>query len=143
MTICADLNIIDDFEQRHGLEDTLRRAQIFMISYLEMMENDLPEPARHSLEVAKRYSEGALAPDDLENERKALWRYLKERNASADDRTPANAIVHAAFGPLTERRDLKPGETASQRVSKFLDCANAFEDHSDSVLSLLASSFFE
>jgi hypothetical protein len=142
MTIYTDLKIIDDFEERHGIEETLRRARTFMTSYLEMM-TDLPEPTRHSLEVAKRFSEGLLTSEDLANERKVVWRYLTERNASTDCRTPENAIIHAAFGPLTDHGDLKPGETPSERVSSFLDCANVFADHSDSVALLLESSFFE
>jgi hypothetical protein len=70
MTIYTDLNIIDDFEERHGIEETLRRARTFMISYLEMM-TDLPEPTRHSLEVANRFSECLLTSEDLANERKS------------------------------------------------------------------------
>jgi hypothetical protein len=141
MTVYTDLNVIDDFEQRHGFDETLKRSRAFMISYFELMRTALPEPVRHGLEVAKRYSEGALAPEDSEGAGTALWKYLKERHASADYKTPENAIVHAAFALLTEHKDLKPGETISERVSSFLDCANRFEDHSDSVASLLKSMY--
>jgi hypothetical protein len=141
MTIYGDLNIIDDFEQQYGFEDTLIRARKFMIAYLDLMTKSLPEPTRHSLAVAKKYAEGVFTSDDLENERESIWQYLKERSALSDYKTPTNAIVHAAFGPLTEYKDLKPAETISERVSDFLDCANSFEDHSDLVASLLRASF--
>jgi hypothetical protein len=141
MTIYTDLNVIDDFEQRHGFEETLKRARAFMISYLDLIRTALPEPAKHAIEVARGYSKGGLTHQDLADARKALWRYLKERRASADYKTPENAIVHAAFAPLTDHTDLKPGEAISERVSDFLDCVNRFEDHSDSVAVLLKSSY--
>jgi hypothetical protein len=143
MTIYTGLNAIDNFEQRHGFEDTLKRARDFMISYLELMKTALPDPARRGLEAAKKYSEGTLISEDLEAARRELWKYLREHHASADYKTPSNAIVHAAFGPLSDHKDLKPGETISERVSSFLDCANQFEDHSDSVQPLLKTFYFE
>ena len=141
MTIYTDLNAIDDFEQDLGFEETLKRARTFMISYLDLVRTELPEPVKHALEVARGYSKGGLPPKDLDDARKALWGYLKERHASADYKTPENAVVHAAFAPLTDHKDLKPGEAISERVSNFLDCVNRFEDHSDSVAALLKSSY--
>jgi hypothetical protein len=142
MTIYTDLNIIDNFEQQHGFEDTLVRARKFMAAYLGLMKKPLPKPTRRSLEAARTYQEGTNTSIVLKDERALIWTYLRERGASSDFTTPPNAIVHAAFGPLTEFEDLKPAETISERVSDFLDCANAFEDHSDSVRSLLEDCFY-
>jgi hypothetical protein len=143
MTIYNDLNLIDDFEQRHGFEDTLRRARQFMVAYLDLMVKHLPEPTKRSVDAAKRHLEGTADSRDLDTERKSIWLWLRQRNAAADYVTPENAIVHAAFGPLTEQTDLKPAELISERVSDFLSCANAFEDHSDAVAGLLRSFFPE
>jgi hypothetical protein len=95
MTIYTDLNIIDDFEERHGIEETLRRARTFMISYLEMM-TDLPEPTRHSLEVANRFSECLLTSEDLANERKVVWKRpalnRRTRAELCNNRTPDDRL---------------------------------------------------
>ena len=141
MSIYSELNVIDDFEQRHGFDETLDRTLAFMISYLELMRAALPEPAQYALEVAKRHSKGAITPEDFEGARKALWKHLKKRHALADYETPENAIVHAAFALLTDHKDLKPGETISERVSNFLECANRLENHSGAVGSLLKFSY--
>jgi hypothetical protein len=71
MTIYTDLNIIDDFEQQHGFEDTLARARTFMLAYLDLMSKPL-------------YSEGTYTSINLKNERALIWGYLKERSALTD-----------------------------------------------------------
>jgi hypothetical protein len=141
MSIYTDLNVIDDFEEKYGFSATLASARGFMIAYLRLMTKALPELTQRNIKVAEQYAIGASALDDLRHEAEALWRYLKQRDAVVDYTTPVNAIVHAAFGPLTEKENLKPGELISERVSNFLDCANAFEDHSDSARTLLNEYF--
>jgi hypothetical protein len=112
-----------------------------MIAYVDLMQRTLPDATKRGLEAARKHAAGILSVHDLEVERKAVWQHLKQRNAVTDYRTPSNAIVHAVFGPLTDRENLKPGETISERVSNSLDCANQFEDHSDSVARLLRECF--
>jgi hypothetical protein len=141
VTIYRDLNVVDDFEEQHGFDEALTRARAFMIAYMELMHGALPGPARRGLDVAKRWSEGALRMADVESARYELWKYIMERHAVVDYQTPAHAIAHAAFGPLTDRNDLKPGETISERVSNFLECANRFEDQSVAGSLLLKSMF--
>lgn len=141
MSIYNDLHVIDDFEERHGFDATLKRARAFMIAYVDLMQGTLPDATKRGLEVARKCAAGTLAAHDLKVEREEARQFLKRRNAVIDYETPSNAIVHAVFGLLTEREDLKPGETISERVSNFLDCANQFEDHSDSVAHLLRECF--
>jgi hypothetical protein len=141
MSIFDDLTVIDDFEESFGFTEALARARNFMIAYLCLMTKAVPEPTRRSIEVAKQYAIGACTAEELRIQRDALWQWLKERHAVVDYTTPLNAIVHAGFGPLTEGEDLKPAEVISERVSDFLDCANAFENHSESVPHLLNEHF--
>jgi hypothetical protein len=141
MSIYNDLDVIDAFEERCGFDATLKRARAFMITYVDLMKKTPLDATKRSLEVARKCAAGILSLHDLEVKREAVWQFLKQRNAVIDYETPSDAIVHAVFGPLTERENPKPGETISERVSNFFDCANRFEDHFGSVACLLRECF--
>jgi hypothetical protein len=55
INIYKELSIIDDFEEKFGNQESVKRACDFMVSYLAGMQRPLPEISAHGLSVAIRY----------------------------------------------------------------------------------------
>jgi hypothetical protein len=131
MDVYKELMLIDRFEESHGNSEAVRRACDFMISYLAAMTTPFPEVAERGRAVAIRYKQGLALNAELENARKSISDFLRERSARTNYDTPEYCIVHAVEGMLACYLHPEWGGGASELVSNFLDVTDKFQsDHS-------------
>jgi len=127
-----------DFENTHGLEETIRRLRVFMVSYLGLMEGPLPDAAREGLAVAKRFIAGEASYPDLETASDRCWTRLKSLDHRYDFSNPENLAIRAAWCTLSTmptKTDLR------QTIEYFLQFADRIEDHSSEIQTLLERHF--
>lgn len=134
-----DLQIVDEFEQRFGESAAHSRAQHFMLAYLSLMSQPLPEVAARNLDIARQFLNGSLLRESLFEARVSCWKYLDLRKASTDITKPEYCAIRAVICLLDDR----PGDggDAVDLIDFFLDVANKFEDQSENADRLLRQSF--
>jgi hypothetical protein len=69
MDIYHEINIIEDFRQKFGMRESVRRACDLLISYIGRLQKPLPEIVAQGFSVAARCKEGSALPDEVETAR--------------------------------------------------------------------------
>lgn len=110
-----------------------------MIAYLSLIRAPLPDVAARGLAVARQFQDGAVGPDQLVEARVSCWKYLDERKATTDFKTPEHCAIRAVIFLLYDRPE--PGEGVGDAIDLFLRLANKYEDHSNLAGLLLKQSF--
>jgi hypothetical protein len=134
-----DLTIVDEYERRHGAKETFQRAGDFMLTFLTNMTTRFPPVAARGLSTAAASRKGVAPASQTEEALKDCWKYIDDRKASSDFRTPEHCIVRATIYAL--QGEPAPGERVSDELDMFIRLANKFEDRSSSVNPLLEKYF--
>jgi hypothetical protein len=135
MNIYQYIDKIDEFEERHGADETLRRAKRFMFEYLMGTKQPMSDTVVSAMGVACNNLQNIDRNDEeTKKAEDTIWAVLRDNGKAALFGDPEYSIYHAAFGPLSTFENLKPGESISERVSNFLEARNAFEQ--DDVLAI-------
>jgi hypothetical protein len=134
-----DLELIDQFQQRFGLERTIERARHFMIAYVYQIRRPLPPLAAQGWELA---NQSRCDTTTRRQERiqtiTALWEYIIRHEGSVSSPDPACCIMRALIWLLL---DDNWSPYISEEMHWFLYFAEKFEDHSDRVQSLIEEHF--
>jgi hypothetical protein len=132
------LDFVLGFLKNHGLEETIRRTRVFMVSYLGLMRRPLPDAAKDALTVSTQFISGKADHADLEAASKLCWNYLKSIDARYDFTNPENLAIRAAWCTLITHPTTNEFELTLQY---FLEFADRVEDHSGEIESLLREHF--
>jgi hypothetical protein len=69
MGIYDEINIIDDFRQKFGMRESVRRACDLLVSYIGGLQKPLPNIAAQGFSVAVKCKECSGLPDEVETAR--------------------------------------------------------------------------
>ena len=83
-----NLDIVYQFEQRHGKPAAWKRANEFMISYRTLAKSAFPEPTQKAIRLATRFRSHAVPQEGLEAARLDCWKFFHERSPHDDNNTP-------------------------------------------------------
>lgn len=81
MDIYDEINIVNDFQEKFGMRQSVRRACDLLVSYIGRLQRSLPEIAAQGFHVAIKCKEGSALPDEVETARKQIVDSLRERRA--------------------------------------------------------------
>jgi len=81
MHIYDEIDRIDDFQEKFGLRQSVRRACDLLVSYIGGLQKPLPEIAAQGFNVAIKCKEGSALLDEVETARMRIVNSLKERGA--------------------------------------------------------------
>ena len=81
MDIYDEIDIIEDFQEKFGLRQSVRRACDLLVSYIGGLQKSLPEIAAQGFHVAIKCREGSALPDEVETARMQIVNSLRERRA--------------------------------------------------------------
>jgi len=81
MHIYDEIDRIDDFQEKFGLRQSVRRACDLLVSYIGGLQKPLPEIAAQGFNVALKCKEGSALLDELETARMQIVDSLRERGA--------------------------------------------------------------
>jgi hypothetical protein len=109
-----------------------------MVSYLQLMQGALPEAAKESLAVAKRFISGEAGYDDLNTARVRAQEHLMSMDTAFDFSNTENLAIRAASCSLMTNRT--PSEFR-QTIEYFLQFAGSVQDNSSKIHDLLQSHF--
>lgn len=132
------VDIVIAAQKKLGVEETFRRLIQFMISYLSLMRNSLPEVAQRALSVSEKFSAGLATSEDMEVARHNCWNHLESIGAMYDFDSRDALSIRAVLCTLTadpNRHDL------IEFVEWFLQFADSVEDHSLELPKLLEMYF--
>jgi hypothetical protein len=141
MNMDDELTVIDAFEERYGSKHAMDRACEFLISYLSLTSANLPEIAKHGLEIATRYPNGGVGLAELQAERTKLATFLSERSAWTAWRHPDFGPIHSVYAILWHLEDPTRGGGASELISNALEATEAFRPDDEIVRTLVKNVF--
>jgi hypothetical protein len=81
MDIYDEINIINDFQKKFGMRQSVRRACDLLVSYIGGLQKSLPEIAAQGFNVAIKCKEGSVLPDEVETARMQIVDSLRELRA--------------------------------------------------------------
>jgi len=132
------IDFIVGFLKNHGLEETIRRSRIFMISYLGLMRAPLPDVAKDALVVSTQFISGEADHAGLEVARNRCWNYLRSIDSRYDFGNRENLAIRAAWCTLITHPTTNE---LQQTIEYFLEFADRIEDHSSQIENLLQQHF--
>jgi hypothetical protein len=141
MSIYDALNPIDDFEERHGNAEAVRRASDLMVSYMCGLTRPLPELVDRGLKTAIGYKNKEATLLEMDTIRKELTQFIKTKWLSGGEDTSKYFISRAVEGMLICCRHPAWGGGASELVSNFLEAVDKFESNHN-LLKFLIKQYF-
>jgi hypothetical protein len=84
MDIYDKINMIDDFQEKFGMRQSVRRACDLLVSYIGGLQKPLPEIAAQGFNVAIKCKEGSALPNEVETARMQIVDWLRKRGAYCD-----------------------------------------------------------
>jgi hypothetical protein len=132
------IDLVKKFHEKFGLDETFRRLIAFMVSYVSLMKNSLPDAAREALAVSERVGAGAGTDEDAVSARNSCWNYLKSIGSEYDfDSREACAVRAVLCTLITDPRQ----NDLSHITHWFLRFADTVEDHSSEMKGLFDEHF--
>src|SRR5262252_8923220 len=115
------VDFVVKYRNIYGIDETIRRLILFMISYLSLTKNLFPEVAKAALAVAENYylhtnmtsSRGTGALDPA---RSSCWSHLESTGKMYDFDSSEALAIRAVLGPLTVE-----GNDVGEATQWFLD----------------------
>ena len=136
-----ELAIVDAFEQRCGNKSAMDCANEFLIKYLSLSLDKIPEIARAGLDVAARYRKGSAELAELRTERAKLENFLRERSTWTAWTDSYFGPVHTTHAVLWHLEEPAHDGGASEVISNVLEATKAFRPDDEIVKSLLKECF--
>ena len=81
MDIYDEIDIIEDFQEKFGLRQSVRRACDLLVSYIGGLQKPLPEIAAQGFNVAIKCKEGSAVLDEVATARMQIVNSLREWGA--------------------------------------------------------------
>jgi hypothetical protein len=81
MNLLDEIDIIEDFREKFGLRQSVKRACDLLVSYIGGLKKPLPEIAAQGFNVAIKCKEGSALLDEVENARMQIDNSLREWGA--------------------------------------------------------------
>ena|SRR5579871_6767856 len=134
-----EMTLLDEFTQKHGTVASMQHARAFMLDYLRLFQQPVPDVVIDAMVVAERYARAELTDQALVDARSACWAFLRQRFASIDFTDPTHNVVRAALCLLSA--EMRPSELLGDFVPWFLQLADSFEDHAPDLEGLLKKHF--
>lgn len=137
-----ETKIINDFEDKFGNRESIKRGCEFLVSYISGLQRPLPEIAAQGFRVAVRYKEGSALRDELEIAEKQVVDFLDARHGAL--KFLEYPIEHAVWGILQVYRDLRyhwEGGSAYEFVSGTLEWIENFDSNYELFTKLLKEYF--
>jgi hypothetical protein len=137
---CEMNDTVKFFRSLEGRVDRRSAAKIarkFMLSYLNLVRQPMPEMAELAMEVGKRIVSGKVENDEIERLEKKCWEYIELTIKLSGKDTPETFITRASLAVISDLKLVVPGADTAEHVDWFLQFARQFEDHSPDVPRLL------
>jgi hypothetical protein len=81
MDIYDEIDIIEDFQEKFGLRQSVRRACDLLVSYISGLQKPLPGIAAQGFNIAIKCKEGSALLDEVETARMQIVNSLREWGA--------------------------------------------------------------
>jgi hypothetical protein len=133
------ISFVQDAQQELGTKETFRRLISFMLSYLSLMRNSLPEAAKMTLDLSEKLNSTASTSEKFDAARIRCWNYLESTDRTYDFDNREAIAIRAVLCTL-ETDPSKNGDLG-EYTSWFLKFADAVEDHSSEIMGLLKRCF--
>jgi len=141
MNIYKELDIIDDFQEKRGLRESVRRVCDLTVSYIDGLQKPLPEIAAKGLSVAVKCKEGSSLPGEVEAARMQI-------RDSLDTQYPYRiehvvCYILGCYGDLARERGLASydNDFPSEFASNCLATIDTFDRNHELFRKLLREYF--
>jgi hypothetical protein len=145
MDIYDEIVIIDDFQEKFGLRESIRRACDLVVSYIGGLQKPLPEIAAQGFSVAIKFKEGSALPDEAETARMQIVNSLREWGAYCNQYPMEHTVsfILGCYQDLAHERGLASYDRdfPSDFVFHSLERIDTFESNHELFRKLLRQYF--
>jgi hypothetical protein len=108
MHIYDEIDIIEDFQVKFGLRQSVRRACDLLVSYIGGLQKPLPEIAAQGFNVALKCKEGSAVPNEVETARMQIVNSLRKWGAYCNQYPMEHtvSIILGCYQDLAHERGL-------------------------------------
>ena len=145
MDIHREIKIINDFQEKFGLRQSVRRACDLLVSYIGGLQTPLPEIPAQGFNVALKCKEGSALPGEVETARVQIVNSLREWGAYSNQYPMEHTVsfILGCYQDLAHERGLASYDSdfPYEFVSASLERIDTFESNHELFGKLLKEYF--